>query len=41
MQIQKAKLCYLEGESHIVQYAFLEAVKIVEYSIVAFPDLGK
>ncbi|KAG8181849.1 hypothetical protein JTE90_003996 [Oedothorax gibbosus] len=42
VQIQKAKLCYLEGEyndSHIVQYAFLEAVKIVEYSIVQFPDL--
>ncbi|CAL1298139.1 unnamed protein product [Larinioides sclopetarius] len=44
VQIQKAKLCYLEGEyndSHIVQYVFLEAIKILEYSVVAFPDLAQ
>ncbi|XP_071042238.1 RPA-related protein RADX isoform X4 [Parasteatoda tepidariorum] len=43
VQIEKAKLCYLEGEyndSHIVQYVFLEALKIVEYDPIILPDLG-
>ncbi|GFT70615.1 RPA-related protein RADX [Nephila pilipes] len=43
IQIQKAKLCYLEGEyndSHIVQYVFLEAIKILDYSVIIFPVLG-
>ncbi|GIY37836.1 hypothetical protein CDAR_234832 [Caerostris darwini] len=42
VQIQKAKLCYLEGEyndSHIVQYVLLEAIKILEYLVVTFPNL--
>lgn len=36
-------MCYLEGEyndSHIVQYILLEAVKVINYSPVAFPSLG-
>ncbi|PRD31949.1 UNVERIFIED_CONTAM: hypothetical protein NCL1_21944 [Trichonephila clavipes] len=43
VQIQKAKLCYLEAEyndSHIVQYVFLEAIKVLEYSVISFPVLS-
>lgn len=37
-------MCYLEGEyndSHIVEYVLLEALRVLEYSNVTFPILGK
>ncbi|XP_054717517.1 RPA-related protein RADX-like [Uloborus diversus] len=43
VEIHKAKMCYLEGEyndSHIVEYVLLEAIKVTEFSPVAYPVLG-
>lgn len=37
-------MCYLEGEyndSHIVEYVLVEAVKVVDFSAIVFPPLGK